>query len=550
MKKQKQIRRAAALLALSVLLPAGQTETLSAFAAGAAETAQGAETGGKEPVRAVTYAGNEWVINFWNSEMNRLPEDFRQIRADDFNTVIVCVPWREFQPYTARIGYNEEALGRLRLVMEEASRQGLSVMLRLGYCWDFYDDSDILLRYRSLLYDNTYQYAWKEYAKKIYETVSPYDSFGGAFLTWEDFWNFTETAKQLSGTAQGKKFAQESGFTAYVLEHCGEEERRALYGDSARAAEPEFPEAGSPAWRLFMDWYDSWLSDLLSETQEVFPGLSMECRLDKDPYTLPDGEKAWYDHSKTYGCGASAYTSVMLSAGMGFSEGDLLTADQVLEMSGKLLRETGETAQKPVFVDQFLYMETTPGFENNAKLLDTEINSYLSGMGEVLRRESIGYGIWTYRDYADNVIYNPEFGLSLKGWKASGQVSAEQYGGSTMAKLAKGAMLSQELQYRNYLSDQGVKLQLRAVAKEPVTLTVRVGGVQRTADVNGDETVTLTFPAKTAGSISFYASGELLLDDVKLYSHITEGGIYEMDGTAGPYLSGIRSCNQRLSGQE
>ena len=30
--------------------------------------------------KAVTYAGREWVVNFWGTEMNTLDADFRQIR--------------------------------------------------------------------------------------------------------------------------------------------------------------------------------------------------------------------------------------------------------------------------------------------------------------------------------------------------------------------------------------------------------------------------------------------------------------------------------------
>ena len=38
----------------------------------------------------------------------------------------------------------------------------------------------------------------------------------------------------------------------------------------------------------------------------------------------------------------------------------------------------------------------------------------------------------------------------------------------------------------------------------------------------------------------------MLLDNIKLYSHLTEGGIYELHGEPGPYLEGIRACNAAM----
>ena len=40
--------------------------------------------------------------------------------------------------------------------------------------------------------------------------------------------------------------------------------------------------------------------------------------------------------------------------------------------------------------------------------------------------------------------------------------------------------------------------------------------------------------------------GAVLIDNVKVYSHVTEGGIYNLDGTPGPYLDAIRTLNANL----
>ena len=40
--------------------------------------------------------------------------------------------------------------------------------------------------------------------------------------------------------------------------------------------------------------------------------------------------------------------------------------------------------------------------------------------------------------------------------------------------------------------------------------------------------------------------GKVRIDDVKVYSFVTEGGIYRFDGTPGPYLEAIRTLNRLL----
>ena len=40
--------------------------------------------------------------------------------------------------------------------------------------------------------------------------------------------------------------------------------------------------------------------------------------------------------------------------------------------------------------------------------------------------------------------------------------------------------------------------------------------------------------------------GEVEIDNVKVYSHVTEGGLYQIDGTEGPCLGAVRTLNSWL----
>ena len=60
-------------------------------------------------LKSATYYSDEWVINFWNSESSHMEEELKQIAEDGFNSIILVVPWREFQPSMNPQRYNDYA---------------------------------------------------------------------------------------------------------------------------------------------------------------------------------------------------------------------------------------------------------------------------------------------------------------------------------------------------------------------------------------------------------------------------------------------------------
>ena len=94
-------------------------------------------------LKSATYYSDDWVINFWNSESSHMDEELAQIAADGFNSIILVVPWREFQPSMSPQRYNDYAWEKFDRVMEAAERQNLKVMLRVGYTWDCYSSDNV-----------------------------------------------------------------------------------------------------------------------------------------------------------------------------------------------------------------------------------------------------------------------------------------------------------------------------------------------------------------------------------------------------------------------
>ncbi len=434
--------------------------------------------------KAVTYFGNEWPVNFLNSEHAQAEADFAKIKADGFNTVIFCVPWREIQPDPIT-GFDETALTKLNEMLGRARTCGLQAMIRLGYTWDYADQSSSMNRFNRLFTNGNERTAWLKYAQRVYQICAPHPNFIGGFITWEDFWS------SLASTCYG-------------------------YEDM-----------------------DNKLMELLTQTQQVFPNLSMECRLFDD--MTSDGKP--YSHVKTFGCGNAPYSSTIVTAAMGFPDGTVIPPANAAAMSSSLIARV-QAAGKPVFIDQFLYMETTPGYENLARVSD--VNAYLAAMAGVFNAQTTGYGLWTYKDYADSIIYNPEFGRDTKGWSVSG-ASVEDINGNKKMHMNLGAVISQDLTGRGFNSSYSTKAQLKVDSSESGTVTVTVGGVSKSAGfAPGSQTIDIDFGSQCKGNISISATAQCYIDDIKLYAHVTEGNIYKLDGTPGGYLSGIRTLNSRM----
>ena len=106
-------------------------------------------------LKSATYYSDDWVINFWNSESGNMDQELARIAQDGFNNIILVVPWREFQPGMTPCTYNQYAWDKLDRVMDAAAAQGLSVMLRVGYTWDYCGGGNVMDRYQGLMQEGT-----------------------------------------------------------------------------------------------------------------------------------------------------------------------------------------------------------------------------------------------------------------------------------------------------------------------------------------------------------------------------------------------------------
>ena len=503
---------------------------------------------GAEYLKCATYFSDAWPMNFWNSESVHMEEELAQIAADGFNGIILAVPWREFQPKTSPIKYNPYAWEKLDAVMQAAEKAGLLVSLRVGYTWDFYDEQESCLeRYRELVTDKTVRSAWMDYAKTLYQKASVYSNFAGGFLTWEDFWEFTNTNAMDRNSSKGLEISQKSGYARYAVEQYSLEELSRLYGQTIYGEyRIPLPEQGTEAMQVFFEFYDAFLMQLLKDTQQVFPGLSMEVRADADYLVHKDGTGFYYSHSHTYGCEDAAYTAMMYGVPMGFAnQGERVSAADAAGMTEQILKGVREQAGKPLFLVQFLFVDNTPGFEKNAQVKEAELPAYLNRMPDILKKYSMGYGIWTYRNYCNNKLYNAQFALGMERWKANAWANIVSDGGNQKVFLREGGMISQLLS-EDLEEGKPVYVRFQAESETPCNVTVTLGREKQTVLVEGKQEVCLTFTADMVWYAAWQSDGNVYLDDMNVYTYVQDGRLYEMDGTEGSCIQAVRQMNARL----
>ena len=100
-----------------------------------------------------TYYSDDWVINFWNSESNPYGGGTGTYCGRRSASIIPgSSGWREFAGGNSSGHVCEHVWKKLGHVMDAAGKQGLGVILRVGYTRDYASPESALSRYEGFLY--------------------------------------------------------------------------------------------------------------------------------------------------------------------------------------------------------------------------------------------------------------------------------------------------------------------------------------------------------------------------------------------------------------
>lgn len=505
-------------------------------------------------VKSATYFANEWPINFWNSEMDNIDTDFQQIKNDGFESIILCIPWREFQPQTDPIQYNDYAFQNLDDVMKKANQWELGVYVRIGYLWDYYnDENDIVVdRYCRLMGDPLIQNAWYDYVSKMYETLKKYPQFRGGFLTWEDFYNNLGLCDQTDLNIR-RENALIYGYQNWVATNYNLSEYNDKYSTNYSSYEEILmPSRNDPSMQSMYEFYDTFLNSILLKSQEQFPDLSMEVRLDWDVFYKDDGSMDYYTHIDTFSCMNSSFTTIMYGIPMGFeNKGERVGFRDALHKTAHILSQyKQQNSGKPVYIDQFIFADNTPAFKNNAQIKESELNDYLKNISDTLIKYSDGYGIWTYRNYCANMLYNSQFALEEKNWDSTGAVLFEKQNSTGVCTLKTGGSISQIVpNIRNHFDNDIYFFEFEVThLKIPGEITVTMGDSKQILYISELGRYELNFPKNSTFDLSFESNNcYLSIDNLKLYSQIQQGFLYDTENNELQCIEGIRNLNNSLN---
>ncbi len=499
---------------------------------------------------SVHYFADEWPINFWSCELLDIGQDFEQIVSDGFNSIILVVPWREFQPTFSPVSYNEDALEKLRMIMEKAEEYDLSVMVRVGYIWDYYQDeeSQCTERFYDIVGNQEVQEAWFDYCETLYYVLNEYPNFVGGFITWEDFWSNIYLGDVLGEEEQIVR-AERTGFQKWVRDHYSITQLKEQYG----AAVKDYSEIGIPKktdsmMELWYAFIDEFLMRLLEESQEYFPDLSMEVRTDWDIYYNTSGEQEYYQHNKTYPCADSSFTSIMYGIPQGcLNQGERLHYDEAMEKTEYILRSIMEQNQKkPIYIDQFLFADNTPGFEMNAQIYDDELEDYLKNVDSILEKYTLGYGVWAYKNYAANLLYNPQFGKDMEGWETDNSEIIVKDGNKKM-QIREGGQISQTIPgLRIQYPSPQYSISMDVIVEGDTNITLVLGKETKTMKMQESGKISVKFTVDTPDWFSISADKDIIVDNVKVYNHVQNGFLYDLEGNGQEALDGIRYLNNHI----
>ena len=401
-------------------------------------------------IKAITYYGDRssWVFNFWSSDLTQINQDFNRIRSEGFNCIVLVVPWGEFQPGLKPITYNKYALTRLKYVIQVAYNHKLDVVLRISYLWDLYPKEQLpnISRFESLFTNPSIKQSWLRYIAKLNQTTSTYGNVRFSFISWEDFWwPYMDLVNQYNNTSDSVVVANKIGYQAWLQSHLTLNSIDKIYKSSFNSySQVPLP---NNLYEKILEYrfFDYWFSNMYKLAQKKYPQLTIEARVDFDPYIDSSGQFQWYKHFATYSNSKVGILGIYYAPYMGATVHNLSYTQTTTLLKNKLRETLRYTNGAKLFIDQFNFYDNSPGYTSNAVITPGQRSRFLINAAPVLKKYTMGYALWTYRNTTGNAVYNPSFALLGKAWRLSGAVSFTNNHRYDYAQLKNSSSVSQNL---------------------------------------------------------------------------------------------------------
>jgi hypothetical protein len=508
------------------------------------------------PSRGVHYFGAHDPISFWDGlRMEDVPQHFAQIRADGFDAINLLIPWHAFFPAHGQNYVNTWYGNRLLTLLEFAQSSGLLIHGRIFYSHSPVTTLDAVEHHRQyeILTDPKAAALKIEIeACALHKLVRNQAAWGGAFITWEDFWpcfegppHWTEAQRIKVGYSSG--FSDWIGYTGLADEA---KQQGLLYLDGSWVV----PKHGARAMSLWQRFFDYVLRErVLVPCSQSFGNLGIEVRADAYPIPSENGVTEWSYFSKFDDWSGQK----MLYWGPFFgaeNQGEKLTASEAKRGFEYMLSLHTSTASntKPT-VDQFNFTDETLLFaEFNARIKPDEIPSFIIDCADVFLKSTAGYALWAYRDYRENWLINPSFQRGAMGWDCElgklnineGQILSLR-SGTTVAQQFMPEMRAQAKQaiYKDFFCE---------IETDATLLTVRINNVPAESVVAPKGFLKFKIAndkinwQQSRLMISNAGDTEALIACVYFYGFVQRLHVRDEYGDASQYLQAIRTLNESI----
>jgi len=507
---------------------------------------------------ATHFLAQGWAANFWSYlKVNQIDEELNLIKSAGFNTVILLVPWVGFQTKLDPITYYEEYFVLFKQLLDRLEQEGLQVILRLGYTHDNgpHSEPEGFMRAIAIGKDSVILAAWCDYLDQLWAIVQSDSNVLGGFITWEDFFLMDLTHISLE---QRHLFAKRTGYQDYLEKHYTLKEISTRYKQSfSTYSEVPIPAFKSSAIHLFCEFWDQLLIQTIFKTsKQHFPALSMEVRTDCDPE-----EESYICHQNTFDLTSDTNISMIYytPAWGASNEGNSEPVDNILKPMQFMFEQIHSKTHNAIFINQFNFIDNTPGFEHNTGIIPEQIPKFLLEITPLLQQHTVGYGMWTLHDVRANALKNGLFERSYPCWQIeNGEIVFNTE--KNAALLNKGGILSQLLNTCvgvPYVKDKPFQLDFKIKNTKKSLFTIFVYYNKK---IQYEKTISSEpkpdWQDIHLKNIPFYIGYELkienkaasiMLADFYLYQQCQENGIIDSDGNPKFFYNDLVSLNHKLT---
>lgn len=483
---------------------------------------------------ATHYFSDCSMSNFWSTfRESNVSGDFSRISADGFNHIILIVPWAQFHERLDDLDLNPRMSSRLDLLINEAAKKDLKVIIRIGYLWENAPVRQrTFARYCALPTSKKHQRAWSHFCHLMQKKLSQYENFSFAFTSWEDyFWplfrrntDLSKDERLLNSTALG--------FSTFLEQQTGE--------NSTIEAIPEMGDVG--IW-YFAKFFDQVLLEKFHSIARLsFPGLEYEGRIDVNPFNTENGIRTfpWTLVRNGYSRPVSYFHPNLCA-----KQKDNIDAEMAADRLQMLTNQYEMLTDSPhkVFIDQFNFVTKNPDYDHFISIDDSQLVRFIELATPIIKNRTSGYGIWGYRDWTNDKIFNGAFEFGDDGWTSKKCTFHRNIGCTLSSGSSIGQKIYQPLArkariYLEYRSSQIAELDISIDGKESIRLSLRPDAKSLEASFQ--------FPAKDSMEIECI-HGEVTIERIGVFDHVFSSGMYHRDFSERTAIAAVRALNSELA---